>query len=166
MMVRICRITSPSSRGIRPFRRPAVGYRGLVYGRDAELAVIERLLGRARGGTSGALVLLGEPGAGKSALLAAAARRAAGFRVLRASGVESECELAFAALHQLLLPVADRLDRLPAPQARALGAALGILPPAGGDRFGVAAGALSLLAEAAEERPLLCLIDDLSPEPS
>jgi len=137
-----------------------------VYGRDAELAVIERLLGRARGGTSGALVLLGEPGAGKSALLAAAARRAAGFRVLRAGGVESECELAFAALHQLLLPVAGRLDRLPAPQARALGAALGIRAPADGapadgDRLGVAGGVLSLLAEAAEERPLLCLIDDV-----
>src|SRR5690242_2571469 len=137
------------------------GYRGLVYGRDAELAVIERLLGRARDGTSGALVILGEPGAGKSALLAAAARRAAGFRVLRASGVESECELAFAALHQLLLPVAGSLDRLPAPQARALGAALGIRSPGDGDRLGVAAGVLSLLAEAAEERPLLCLIDDV-----
>src|SRR5437764_132293 len=92
---------------------------------------------------------------------AAAARRAAGFRVLRASGVESECELAFATLHQLLLPVAGGLDRLPALQARALGAALGIRAPAGGDRFGVAAGVLSLLAETAEQRPLLCLIDDV-----
>ena len=80
--------------------------------------------------------------------------------------MESECELAFAALHQLLLPVAGSLDRLPAPQARALGAALGIRAPADGapadgDRLGVAAGVLSLLAEAAEERPLLCLIDDV-----
>ena len=133
----------------------------MLYGRDAELAVIDGLLAQARAGASGALVLVGAPGTGKSALLAEAAGRAAGARVLRAQGVESEAELAFATLHQLLLPVLDRVERLPAPQAAALGAALGVRPPAGGDRFLVAAGLLSLLAEAAEDGVLLCLIDDL-----
>jgi len=133
----------------------------MLYGRGPELAAIERMLRQAREGTSGALILLGEPGAGKSSLLAEAAGRATGMRVLHASGVESEGELAFATLHQLLLPVSDRLAQLPTPQARALGAALGIRPSAEGDRFLVAVAVLSLLAEVAEDGPLLCVIDDL-----
>jgi DNA-binding CsgD family transcriptional regulator len=146
----------------------------MLHGRDAELAAIDGLLARARDGISGSLLLTGEPGAGKSALLAAAADRASGAggtggaRVLRAQGVESESELAFAALHQLLLPVLDRLDRLPAPQADAVGAALGLRRAGTGDRFLVAAGVLSLLAEAAEDGPLVCVVDDLhwADEPS
>src|SRR5690242_14106002 len=137
----------------------------MLHGRDAELAAIYGLLAQAGEGISGSLLLSGEPGTGKSALLAAAADRASGTgdeggaRVLRAQGVESESELAFAALHQLLLPVLDRLGRLPEPQADAVGAALGLRRAGTGDRFLVAAGVLSLLAEAAEDGPLLCIVD-------
>ncbi len=133
----------------------------MLYGRDTEHALIDRYLTHAREGRSGALVLLGEPGIGKSSLLAHAFDEADGMRVLRACGVESESELAFATLHQLLRPVLDRMGRLPAPQAKALEAALGLAPASGTDRFLVAAGVLTLLGEAAEDRPVLCVVDDL-----
>ena len=87
----------------------------MLYGRVAECAALERLLEEARASHSGVLVVRGEPGLGKSALLQEAVERAVGFRVLRAVGIESESELAFAALHQLLQPVFDLIDRLPAP---------------------------------------------------
>src|SRR5262245_27575109 len=146
------------------------GYRqGGLHGRHQECAAVARLLQAARQGRSEVLVLRGEAGVGKSALLAYAAGRARGMMVLRAAGVEAEVELPFAALHQLLRPLLERLDRLPAPQAAALQAAFGLAAAPGGhdrggehvgDRFRLSVGVLSLLAEAAEQRPLVCLLDD------
>jgi hypothetical protein len=92
----------------------------VLHGRAGELAAINRLLERAREGYSGAVVVRGEAGIGKSALLEYAAAQASGFTVLRATGIESEAEFAFATLHQLLRPVQDGFDRLPLPQASAL----------------------------------------------
>ncbi|SDS94202.1 helix-turn-helix transcriptional regulator [Actinopolymorpha singaporensis] len=136
----------------------------MLVGRKAERARIGALLDDARAGASAALVLRGEPGIGKTALLDHAAESAAGLRVLRAAGVESEAELPFAGLHQLLRPVLGRLPALPGPQRRALEGAfgLGTSPAAAGagDRFLLGAAVLSLLAEAAEDGPLLCLVDD------
>jgi DNA-binding CsgD family transcriptional regulator len=97
---------------------------------------------------------------GKSTLLAYAVERATDMRVLRAVGIEAESELPFAALHQILRPVLDRVERLPGPQADALRSAFGLSTAATGDRFLIAVGVLSLLAEAADERPLLCVVDD------
>jgi hypothetical protein len=124
--------------------------------------VLDRLLADAANLRSGALVLRGEAGVGKSALLAYAADHAdeARMRVLRGVGVESESELAFAALHQIVRPVLDHTERLPVPQAAALQGAFGLAAAHGDDRFLIAAGTLSLLAEVAEDRPLLCLVDD------
>jgi DNA-binding CsgD family transcriptional regulator len=133
----------------------------VLYGRDQECAEIDRLLARLRAGRCGTLALLGEPGVGKSALLAHALSQADDLCVLRAVGVESESELAFATLHQLLRPVLGLLPRLPPPQARALGAALGLTPPSGPAPLALAAGVLTLLSEAAEDRPVLCVVDDL-----
>src|SRR4051812_20463643 len=96
----------------------------MLYGRDAELAVVRKLLDTVRSGGSGALVVRGEPGIGKTALLAHA--DTAGLRVLRGAGVESEAELPFAGLHLLLHPLPDRLDALPTVQAEALRGALGL----------------------------------------
>ncbi|HET6748916.1 MAG TPA: AAA family ATPase, partial [Actinomycetes bacterium] len=133
----------------------------MLYGRRAECDALERLLADARRSRSGVLVVRGEAGAGKSALLDHAAGQATGMRVLRAAGVESEAELPFAALQQLLRPVLGLAGRLPGPQAAALGGALGLSPPErDDDRFLVSVAVLSLLGEAAEERPLLCLVDE------
>ena len=125
--------------------------------------MIDGLLEAAARGDSGSLVLRGEAGIGKSALLGYAAERAAGMtgiRVLRVTGMEDESDLAFSGLHGLLWPVVGRLHELPAPQREALAAALGVGPPEGSERFLISAGVLSLLAAAAEERAVLCLIDD------
>jgi len=134
----------------------------MLYGRRAQCDALERLLADARRSRSGVLVVRGEAGAGKSALLGFAAGRAEGMLVLRATGVESEAELPFAALHQLLRPVLGLAGRLPEPQAAALGGALGLKPgsPEDRDRFLVSVAVLSLLAEAAEDRPVLCLVDE------
>ncbi len=105
-------------------------------------------------------MLRGEPGIGKTAVLGYAAERAAGFRVVRAAGVESEMELPFAGLHQLCGPMLGGLARLPPPQRDALGTAFGLSSGTQPDRFLVGLAVLSLLSDAAEERPLLCLIDD------
>jgi len=115
--------------------------------------------GRARG-RSGALVVRGEAGAGKTALLRYAIESAAGLRVIRAVGVESEMELAFAALHQLCVPLLDHLEHLPGPQRDALGTAFALAEGPAPDRFLVGLAVLSLLSEAAGERPLLCVVDD------
>jgi DNA-binding CsgD family transcriptional regulator len=131
-----------------------------LAGRSAEGARLDRLLADARAGQSVALVLRGEPGIGKTALLDYAAERATGFRVSRAAGVESEMELPFAGLHQLCGPMLAGLKQLPPPQRDALGTAFGLSSGAQPDRFLVSLAALSLLSDAAEERPLLCLIDD------
>ena len=102
----------------------------------------------------------GEAGIGKTALLEYSAERAEGCQVVRAVGVESEMELPFAGLHQLCAPLLDGLERLPPPQHEALGIAFGLISGARPDRFLVGLAMLSLLSDAAEERPLLCLIDD------
>lgn len=134
----------------------------MLIGRRAPLDRIGRLLDAARQGQAGALVLVGEAGIGKTALLDAAEGAADGFRVLRARGVESEAAFGPAGLLQLLGPVRDRRDDVPPAQRAALDAALGWGAPGGeGDRYLVAAGALSLLAAAAEASPLLVLVDDL-----
>jgi DNA-binding CsgD family transcriptional regulator len=133
----------------------------VLVGRSAECERIEALLAGARGGTGGALVLRGGPGIGKSALLAYAGERSSGMRVLRARGVETEAELAFAGLHQAFHPVLDRLDGVPEPQGAALAAALGLAEPQEPDRFLIAAAALSLASEVAADQPLLVLVDDV-----
>ena len=132
----------------------------MLVGREAETATLERLLAAARLGTSGSLVVRGEAGIGKTALLGGAEAAADGFRVLRATGIESEAELPYATLHQLLWPLADRIDRLADPQARALRGALGLADEGEIDRFLVGVGTLTLLADAADEQPVLALLDD------
>jgi DNA-binding CsgD family transcriptional regulator len=132
----------------------------VLHGRESEQAAIGALLSDARAGAGGSLVLLGEPGAGKSVLLADAARATHDMTVLRTAGIESEAPLAFAALHRLLRPLMRLVDRLPEPQAHALRVAFGQEVGGGSDRFLVFLGALSLLAEAAEERPVLAVVDD------
>ena len=122
--------------------------------------MLDRLLEKARGGESAALVIRGEAGVGKTALLRYAARQAAGFRVAQVAGVESEMELPYAALHQLCAPMLVQLDALPEPQGAALRIAFGLASGDAPDRFLVALATLSLLAQSAEERPLLCLFDD------
>jgi tetratricopeptide (TPR) repeat protein len=135
---------------------------GGLVGRDQELGRVRDLLAAARGGLTGALVVQGEAGIGKTTLLAAAEELADGFTCLWARGVESEAALGHAALLELLTPVQDRLADLPAAQAEALAAALGWGPArASGDRYLVAAATLSLLAAAAERAPVLVLVDDL-----
>ena len=106
------------------------------------------------------VTLTGAPGAGKTALLEHAAETATGFRVLRATGIESEAELPYATLHQLLRPLEDRIEGLAEPQARALRGALGLSDERDADRFLVGAGTLTLLADSAEEQPILVLLDD------
>jgi DNA-binding CsgD family transcriptional regulator len=122
--------------------------------------VLDLLLEAVRGGDSRVLVVRGEPGAGKSALLEYVAGRASGCRVARAAGVESEMELAFAGLQQLCAPMLDGLERLPATQRDALGTAFGLSEGAAPDRFLVGLAVLSLLSDVAEERPLVCVVDD------
>src|SRR5438067_3473518 len=132
----------------------------MLFGREVECERIDHLLGRAREGISGALVLRGEPGIGKSALCAYAVGGAEAMTVLRAQGVESEAELPFAALADLLRPLVERLADIPAPPGSALGAALALGPPAASDPFTTCAATLSLLAAAAEDGPLLAVVDD------
>jgi DNA-binding CsgD family transcriptional regulator len=137
------------------FERPR-----LLAGRGAQGARLDRLLADARAGQSTVLVLRGEPGIGKTALLGYAAQSAEGFQIARAAGVESEMELPFAGLHQLCRPMLGGLGRLPSPQRDALGTAFGLSAGAQPDRFLVGLAVLSLLSDTAEARPLLCLIDD------
>jgi DNA-binding CsgD family transcriptional regulator len=131
-----------------------------LVGRAPELSVLDRLLNAVRGGESRALVLLGEPGIGKTALLERLAGRAADCQIVSVSGVQSEMELAFAALHQLCAPLLDRLEEIPAPQALALRTTFGLSTGPVPDRLLVGLAVLSLLAESAAEKPLLCLVDD------
>jgi DNA-binding CsgD family transcriptional regulator len=128
--------------------------------RQRERQALDGLMGDLRSGRGRALVVRGEAGVGKSALLEYAAGAAADMRVARAVGVESEMELAFAGVHQLCAPLLGRLERLPAPQRDALGVAFGLRGGGAPDRFLVALAVLTLLSEAAEDRPLLCLVDD------
>ncbi|HEY2651020.1 MAG TPA: LuxR C-terminal-related transcriptional regulator [Solirubrobacteraceae bacterium] len=132
----------------------------VLQGRRGEREVLDQLLKRVGRGQSGVLVMCGEPGVGKTALLESAIGSAPRFRVARAVGVESEMELAFAALQQLCAPMLDRLGRLPAPQQHALGVAFGLRAGNPPDRFLVGLATLSLLSEVAQAQPLLCVVDD------
>ena len=128
--------------------------------RRGECAVLDQLINAVRAGGSRVLVVRGEPGVGKSVLLDYLARGASDCRVVRAAGVESEMELAFAGLHQLLSPVLDRLERLPVPQQEALRTAFGLSAGPAPDRFLVGLAVLGLLSEVAAEQPLICVVDD------
>src|SRR3954469_4062735 len=131
-----------------------------LHGRRQERVMLDELIAAARSGRSETLVLRGEAGIGKTALLEYAVESAPDFRVLRVAGVESEMELPFAALHQLCAPLHDRLDRLPGPQRDALATTFGLSTGTVPDRLFVALASLTLLSEAAERQPLLCVIDD------
>jgi DNA-binding CsgD family transcriptional regulator len=131
-----------------------------LRGRSSELSELAGLVGAVRSGQSRVLVLRGEPGVGKTALLDELASQAEDCRVVRVAGVQSEIELAFAGLHQLLVPMLDHLEQLPAPQQEALCTAFGLSAGPAPDRFLVALAVLSLLAEVARERPLVCVVDD------
>ncbi|MFC7722248.1 AAA family ATPase [Nonomuraea recticatena] len=132
----------------------------MLQGRPDEMAIINRLLEGARNGMSGALVLRGEAGIGKTALLDHAVEAAGDLRVLRGAGIESESGLPFAGLHLLLKGTLDRIGALPQRQAQALRGAFGMAAVLDGDRFLVGLGVLTLLADLADERPVLCVIDD------
>jgi DNA-binding CsgD family transcriptional regulator len=132
----------------------------MLVGREHEQRALDALLESARDERSAALVLRGEPGIGKTALLGYAADRASDMRILRCVGIEAEHELPFAGMHQLIRTCLDLVDRLPAPQAAALRAALGLSFDGVNDRFLVSVGLLSLLAEACEDTPVLCCVDD------
>jgi DNA-binding CsgD family transcriptional regulator len=131
-----------------------------LLGRQREREVLGRLLEVARGGRSGVLVVHGDPGVGKTALLEQAVKAGADFRVVRAGGIEGEMELAFAALQQLCAPILGLSERLPDPQREALSVAFGLSVARPPDPFLVGLAVLGLVSEAAEERPLLCLVDD------
>jgi DNA-binding CsgD family transcriptional regulator len=131
-----------------------------LRGRGTEFALLDGMLAAVREGESRTLVVRGEAGIGKTALLEYIVEAASDLRVVRAAGVESEMELAFAALHQLCSPILDRRGRLPAPQREALGVVFGLSEGAAPDGFLVGLAVLSLLSEVAEERPLVCVVDD------
>ena len=128
--------------------------------RRGERGVLDQLVDAVRAGGSRVLVVRGELGVGKSALLDYLAGQASGCRVVRAAGVESEMELAFAGLHQLLAPMLDRVERLPGPQREALRTAFGLSTGPAPDRFLVGLAVLGLVSEVAGERPLICVVDD------
>ncbi len=131
-----------------------------LRGRATACARLDELVAAVRGGESRSLVLRGEAGIGKTALLEYLVESASDLTIARAVGMESEMELAFASLHQLCWPLLDRLDRLPAPQREALEIVFGMSAGSPPDRFLVGLAVLSLLSEVAEEQPLLCVVDD------
>src|SRR5690242_1169896 len=132
----------------------------MLLGRADERQQIEQALALARSGTSARLALVGEPGIGKTALLGYAAERAAGMQLLRARGIESEAQIPFGSLLELIRPALLMLERIPQPQAAALESALALRPGRGQDRFAVGAATLSLLAAYAEQGPVAVLVDD------
>ena len=137
-----------------PPRRPA------LHGRTRECALLEGLIADVRRGESRSLVLHGEAGIGKTALLEHLIALASGLTVIRAAGVESEMELAYSGLHELCGPILDRLERLPAPQRLALEIVFGLSNGTAPDRFLVGLAMLTLLSDVSEERPVLCVVDD------
>ncbi len=139
---------------------PGRGRAAELRGRRGERGVLDRLIEAVRAGVSRTLVVYGEPGTGKTALLDYLAGRASGCRVVRAAGVQSEMELAFAGLQQLCAPMLDHLDGLPGPQRDALRTAFGLSAGPAPDRFLVGLALLSLLSDVAGEQPLICLVDD------
>jgi DNA-binding CsgD family transcriptional regulator len=139
---------------------PVAGRTAELTGRHAERRVLDRLAQAVRAGQSRALVVRGEPGVGKTALLEYLGDSAPGCRIERAAGVQSEMELAFAGLHQLCAPMLDRLETVPAPQREALRTAFGMSAGPAADRFLVGLAVLSLMSAVAERQPLICLVDD------
>ena len=133
---------------------------GQLLGRDRERAVLDRLLAGVRGGSGAVLVMHGDAGVGKTALLGYAADAAREFRIAQASGVQAEMELPFAAVEQLCAPFIDFLDRLAKPQRDALGVAFGRTAGAAPNPFLIGLAVLGLLSEAAEKQPLLAVVDD------
>ena len=138
---------------------PAAG-RPALRGRSDECGRLDGLLADVRRGEGSSLVLRGEAGIGKTALLEYLIESASGATILRAAGVESEMELGYASLHQLCAPVLDRLETVPAPQRQAIKIVFGLSAGPAPDRFFVGLAVLNLLSEVAEERPLLCVVDD------
>ncbi|MGY5036461.1 AAA family ATPase, partial [Streptomyces sp. 900116325] len=136
------------------------GRAAVFLGRRAECAVFDRWQDAVKAGRGGALVVRGEPGIGKSALLDHMASTAVGFRVVRAAGVEAEAELPFGVLHQVCAPFLATLEHLPEPQQDALAAAFGLRTGAAPERFMLGLATLGLLSEAASRQPLICVIDD------
>jgi predicted ATPase len=132
----------------------------MLLGRARERQEIGRALARARSGTSATLALAGEPGIGKTALLDYAAGQATGMRLLQARGIESEAQIPFASLLELLRPALPMLGKIPGPQAAAMESALALRPGSGHERFAVGAATLSLLAAYAEDAPVAVVIDD------
>ncbi|MEU1274169.1 AAA family ATPase [Streptomyces sp. NPDC005799] len=145
---------------VHPGHEPGHGAKTGLLGRRLECAVLDRMIGAVRTGESRALVVHGAPGVGKSALLEYATNSAAGLRVLHAIGIESERELAFATLHQLCVPLLDRLPNLPEPQRAALETVFGLRTGTPPERFLVGLAVLGLLSDASEGQPLLCVVDD------
>src|SRR5580765_6702943 len=135
-------------------------WQSTLRGRTGECALLDALVDAIRRGEGRSLVVRGEAGIGKTALLEYLVRSASDLTVLRAVGVESEMELAYAGLHQLCASLLDQLDRLPTPQRHALEIVYGLSAGGAPDRFLVGLAVLSLLSEAAHERPILCLVDD------
>ena len=131
-----------------------------LTGRRVERGMLDQFVEAIRAGESRALVICGEPGVGKTALLNYLAEQAAECRVLHATGVQSEMELAFAAVHQLCSPILEEANRLPAPQRDALRTAFGLSSGAAPDKFLIGLAVLNLLSEVAEQRPLVCVVDD------
>jgi DNA-binding CsgD family transcriptional regulator len=131
-----------------------------LLGRRSECEALDHLLTDVVSGASRVAILRGDAGVGKSELLRYLSQRVAGWRVATAVGVESEMELAYSGLHQLCGPLLDHLDRLPAPQREALATVFGLGVGAAPDRFLVGLATLSLLADAAEQQPLVCIVDD------
>src|SRR5579859_6092585 len=132
----------------------------MLVGRVHERREIDRALGSARSGTSATLALAGEPGIGKTVLLDYAAARATGMRLLRARGIESEAQIPFGSLLELIRPALATLEKIPEPQAAALEGALALRPGATQERFAVGAATLSVLAAYADQAPLAILVDD------
>jgi DNA-binding CsgD family transcriptional regulator len=157
-------LTSSERQGLRdvepPVTSPASAPAAALVGRAAQCATVDRIVAEIRGGASRSLQLRGDPGIGKSVLLDYAAAAAAGFLVIRVTGIESEMEFAFAALQQACAPLLKHLDRIPAPQADALRVAFGLSHGDPPDRFLVGLGVLGLAAEEAAAQPLLFIVDD------
>src|SRR4029079_1227831 len=147
------RLVRPASAGAGGGRLAGPGRRGDLVGRGRECVLLDGLIDDIRRGESRSLVLTGEPGIGKTALLEYLAESASDLVVLRAVGVECEMELAYASLHQLCAPLLDALPRLPVPQREGLRIVFGLSAGAAPDRFLVAIAVLTLLSEVAEERP-------------
>src|SRR5260221_6866489 len=139
---------------------PLRGRAPVLRGRGSECGALDRLIEAVRAGASRVLVVRGEPGVGKTALLDYLAGHAPGCQMVRAAGVETEMEFAFAGLHQLCAPMLDHLGRLPVPQREALRTTFGISAGPAPNRFFIGLAALDLLSAVAEERPLVCGVDD------